>query len=85
MQGERGMVADWTNELENYCTVHLWNTVGCRCGWVKSYGGYGGGGEEILRQEAKYVESWPNTRLLTGLAGGDFIFQWISMVEYTPC
>jgi hypothetical protein len=25
------------------------------------------------------------TQLLPGLAGADFIFQWIGMVEYIPC
>jgi hypothetical protein len=34
-------------------------------------------------QEAKYVESWPNTTS-AGLAGADLIFQGIGMVEYIP-
>jgi hypothetical protein len=35
----------------------------------------------LSTQEAKYVESWPNT----GLAGADLIFQWIGLMEYIPC
>jgi hypothetical protein len=38
----------------------------------------------VQHQEAKYVESWPNTTL-PRLAGADLIFQWIAMVEYVPC
>jgi hypothetical protein len=38
----------------------------------------------VQHQEAKYVESWPNTTV-PGLAGADVIFQWIGMVEYVPC
>ncbi len=45
----------------------------------------GGGALWGGTQEAKYVESWPNTRLQHGRAGADFIFQWIGTVEYIPC
>jgi hypothetical protein len=38
----------------------------------------------VITQEAKYVESWPNTN--SAWAGWSrFDFQWIGMVEYTPC
>jgi hypothetical protein len=40
----------------------------------------------IVIQEAKYLESWPNTHdFLPGLAGADLIFQRIGLVEYIPC
>jgi hypothetical protein len=38
----------------------------------------------VITQEVKYVESWPNTN--SSWAGwSKFDFQWIGMVEYTPC
>jgi hypothetical protein len=36
-------------------------------------------------QEAKYVESWPNTTSVWAGWSADLIFQWIGMVEYIPC
>jgi hypothetical protein len=36
-----------------------------------------------VTQEDKYVEHCP-ARHLSGLAGADFKFQWIGMVEYIP-
>jgi hypothetical protein len=38
----------------------------------------------VISQEAKYIESWPDTTSVWG-AEADFIFQWIGMVEYIPC
>jgi hypothetical protein len=38
-----------------------------------------------ITQEAKYVESWPNTTSAWAVWSADLIFQWIGMVEYIPC
>ncbi len=38
----------------------------------------------MYTQEAKYVESWPNTTSAF-LAGADLILQWIGMMERIPC
>jgi hypothetical protein len=38
----------------------------------------------LSTQEAKYVESWPNTTS-AGLAGADLILPLTGLMEYIPC